>query len=82
MTYIPRRLSVDDFYNRRYPDLYRRVKVFLDGKEIQKVRCYDMDAGSVTRLVVDEEGKVQRTPQGYEVLEETLYGKVTVELTS
>lgn len=72
----PRRHSVADL---EVSGLRGRLLVRLDGVEVGKVRAYDCDAGTVTKMVTDAEGRPLRNAERTNVLEETLSGTVTVE---
>lgn len=54
------------------------IDVLLDGIVQQEVIAYDCDAGTVTRNALDAEGKVQLTPDGHDILKETVAGTVEV----
>lgn len=71
----PRRLSVhDEGYD---PAIGARLRVLLDGVS-QDGRCeaYDIDAGTVIRCKLDEQGHIYA--EGDEVARETVTGKVEV----
>lgn len=61
------------------PELARRLLVKLDGKPQTRVLAYDADAGTVTRIVTNEDGVMQIDHEADAVKRETLTGHVTVE---
>ncbi len=79
---IPIRLSVDDLRgNEAGWDLARRLDVHLDGQLQTKVVEYDTEAGTVTRIVVDEAGEIVIDREAEAVKLETITGEVTVTLS-
>lgn len=68
----PRRLDIEEHGYRAGTGL----RVFLNGEPVSRVLAYDIDAGFVRRIAVDERGFV-RVERG-EVVEEELRGKVQV----
>jgi hypothetical protein len=75
---IPRRLSVhDDAIDYSFTS---RLRICLDGVEQKAVTAYDIDAGAVTRYVLDEKGKPVINAVRDEVETETVEGEVKVTL--
>lgn len=74
----PRKLEYGDLMRMSHAYLVGRIIVTLNGNVVQRVRAYDCDAGTVTRLATDEGGRVL-IKEG-NVVEETLHGEVAVSL--
>jgi hypothetical protein len=82
VTNIPVRLSVDDVSNGVVTwEVASRIDVFLDGVKQPKAVAYDIEAGTVTRLLVDAKGNLLIDWVAGEVRRETLTGKVEVKLS-
>lgn len=73
----PNRQSVDD--PDFDPSVGARTLIYLDGTLQKEASAYDCDAGTVTRPVVDAEGRLQLTPSRDAILQEVVTGTVTVE---
>ena len=56
-----------------------RLRIYLDGAEVSHVSEYDCDAGTVERLVTDEQGRFKVDAEGRAVERELMRGNVTVE---
>lgn len=56
------------------------VRVFLEGAELRYVFTADEDARQVVVPVLDAGGRMQLNPDRTDVLRETLYGHVRIEL--
>lgn len=75
----PRRYSfIDDRIATGRSPIGPRLKVLLDGRPVSKVRAYDQDAGTVTRIRTNELGRPFVNRALGTVEEETLRGVVDV----
>lgn len=79
---VPRRWDVLSAPPHLHPGcrLLRRTIVKLDGVPQRRVRAWDCDAGTVTRIVTDRHGRVKINRTKRQVVTETVRGTVTVEL--
>jgi molybdopterin biosynthesis enzyme len=76
----PRRYSVvDDQVNVGRRAVGPRLRVFLDGKAVGRVRGYDVERGEIVRIRTGADGKPMIDRALGVVQEETLRGTVTVE---
>lgn len=79
--FIPRALSITEGDEHWRPDCFvigRTLEISLDGVKQEKVISYDMDAGEVKRIAVDEQGQIKIDRELEEVITETVQGEVTV----
>lgn len=75
---IPRRLSVhDDDIDYSFTS---RLRICVDGVEQKCVTAYDIDAGTVTKHVLDEKGHPVINAARDDVETETFQGEVRVTL--
>lgn len=72
-----------DAGERRYAELCgdgKKIKIFLDGVEQREALIADEEEGFVRRVVLTQKGKLAYNPATEAVLEETVRGKVRVEI--
>lgn len=75
----PRKLSVEDLYKGTEEGAaVMKVTVSFNGVDQGHATAYDLDAGTLERIVTDEDGKPVLDPLGLELLRETVHGKVEV----
>jgi hypothetical protein len=79
MPNIPRQLTVEEMLKDPVlREMAPRLEIRLDG--VKQVQCtaYDIDAGSITRMVLDDKGKL--VIDGEDAKLETLNGRVEVSV--
>lgn len=77
---LPVRLSVHDQDIDWH--LAHRLTIKVDGVEQAKVVAFDTEAGTVTRLMLNEADEIMVDQEAEEAMTETMTGTVTVELRS
>jgi hypothetical protein len=58
------------------PEVGRRIEVTLDGVVQDRVTDYDCEAGTLTRLALNSEGRPYLTPDKKNIVTEDLIGAV------
>lgn len=72
--------TAEDIERPEWAKIAHKLKITLDGLPAYRVLAYDVEAGTLTRLVVDRKGRALLDPRKpHQFLTQTVHGKVEVE---